>query len=92
LQASTVAEMHRWQAKTPFEGQNMVLGSVEGLQNDQRVMGHTGAVSGFGSSFDLLPGQGLGCFIGFNEEYCQTSAWEIISAFRAQLLDRFFPN
>ena len=92
LQAATVAKMHRWQAKTPFEGQNIVLGSVEGLQNDQRVMGHTGAVSGFGSSLDLLPEQDLGCFFAFNEECYQTSACEIISTFRTQFIEKFIKS
>ena len=92
LQASTVAEMHQRRAKTPYERQNVALGFVEGLQNGQRLLGHTGAISGFGSSLDLLPAHNLGYFFSFNEECWQTSACEIISAFRTQLLERFFSD
>jgi CubicO group peptidase (beta-lactamase class C family) len=90
LQAATVAEMHRRQAKTPFEGQNVAIGFVEGLQNGQRLLGHSGAIRGFGSSLNLLPEQNLGYFFSFNEECYQTSACEIVSAFREQLLKRYF--
>ena len=89
LQASTVAEMHRRRAKTPYEGQNVALGFVEGLQHEQRLLGHTGAIRGFGSSLNLLPTHNLGYFFSFNEECYQTSACEIISAFRTQFLARF---
>jgi CubicO group peptidase (beta-lactamase class C family) len=92
LHASTVAEMHQRRAKTPYEGQNVALGFVEGLQNDQQLLGHTGAISGFGSSLDLLPAHNLGYFFSFNEECYQTSACEIISAFRTQLLETFFSD
>ena len=92
LQASTVAEMHQRRAQTPYEGQNVALGFVEGLQNGQRLLGHTGAISGFGSSLDLLPDHNLGYFFSFNEECWQTSACEIIPAFRTQLLERFLSD
>ena len=92
LQASTVAEMQQRQAKTPYEGQNVALGFVEGLQDGQRLLGHSGAISGFGSILDLLPAHNLGYFFSFNEECYQTSACEIISAFRTQLLERFFSD
>ena len=92
LQASTVAEMHQRQAKTPYEGQNVALGFVEGLQDGQRLLGHSGAISGFGSILDLLPAHNLGYFFSFNEECWQTSACEIISTFRTQFLERFFSD
>jgi CubicO group peptidase (beta-lactamase class C family) len=92
LRASTVAEMHQRQAKTPYEGQNVTLGFVEGLQDGQRLLGHSGAISGFGSSLDLIPEHDLGYFFSFNEECYQTSACEIVSAFREQFLERFFSD
>jgi CubicO group peptidase (beta-lactamase class C family) len=92
LQASTVADMHQRRAKTPYDGQNVALGFVEGLQGGQRLLGHSGAISGFGSILDLLPAHNLGYFFSFNEECWQTSACEIISAFRTQLLERFFSD
>jgi CubicO group peptidase (beta-lactamase class C family) len=90
LQAATVAEMHRRQAGTPYEGQNVTLGFTEGLQEGQRLLGHSGAIAGFGNSLNLLPGHNLGYFFSFNEECYQTSACEIVSAFRTQFLKRFF--
>ena len=92
LQASTVAEMHEKRAKTPYEGQNVALGFVEGMQNGQRLLGHSGAIRGFGSILDLLPAHNLGYFFSFNEECWQTSACEIISTFRTQFLERFFSD
>jgi len=92
LQASTVAEMHQRRAKTPYEGQSVALGFVEGLQGGQRLLGHSGAISGFGSILDLLPAHDLGYLFSFNEECWQTSACEIISAFGTQLLERFFSD
>jgi CubicO group peptidase (beta-lactamase class C family) len=92
LQASTVGKMQQRRAKTPYEGQNVALGFVEGLQDGQRLLGHSGAIRGFGSILDLLPEHNLGYFFSFNEECWQTSACEIISAFRTQLLERFFSD
>jgi CubicO group peptidase (beta-lactamase class C family) len=90
LQASTVAEMHRQQVSTPLEGQNVTFGFMEGLQDGQRLLGHSGAICGFGASLNLLPEHNVGYFLAFNEECYQTSACEILSAFRKQFLKRFF--
>ncbi len=92
LQAATVAEMHQRQATTPFQGQNVTFGFVEGLQEGQRLLGHSGAIRGFGSSLDMLPAHDLGTFFSFNEECYQTSACEIVSAFRQEFLERFFSD
>jgi CubicO group peptidase (beta-lactamase class C family) len=92
LQADTVAEMHQRQAKTPFEGQNVTIGFVEGFQNGQRLLGHSGAIRGFGTSLNLLPEHNAGYFFSFNEECYLTSACEIISAFREQFMNQFFSN
>jgi CubicO group peptidase (beta-lactamase class C family) len=90
LQPSTLAEMHRQQAQTPYEGQAVTYGFVEAHQDGQRLLGHSGAIRGFGSSLNLLPEHNLGYFFSFNEGCYQTSACEIISEFREQLLKRFF--
>jgi CubicO group peptidase (beta-lactamase class C family) len=90
LQPSTLAEMHRQQAQTPYEGQAVTYGFVEAHQDGQRLLGHSGAIRGFGNSLNLLPEHSLGYFFSFNEECYQTSACEIISAFREQFLKRFF--
>lgn len=90
LQPSTVAEMQQQQAETPYEGQNVTYGFAEKLQNGPRLIGHSGAIRGFGNIMDLLPEHNMGYFISFNEECYQTSACEIIPAFRERLLEQFF--
>lgn len=90
LQPATIAEMHRQQATMPSEGQNVTYGFVEGWKNGQRLIGHTGAIRGFGSVLDLLPERGAGYFISFNQECYRTSACEIIPRFRDQFVKRFF--
>ena len=90
LQPSTLAEMHRQQAQTPYDGQAVTYGFVEARQDGQHLLGHSGAIRGFGSSLNLLPEHSLGYFFSFNEECYQTSACEITSAFREQFLKRFF--
>jgi CubicO group peptidase (beta-lactamase class C family) len=92
LQAATVAEMHQRQAETSYKGQSVTFGFTEGLQEGQRLLGHSGAICGFGSSLNLLPRHKLGYFFSFNEECYQTSACEIVSAFRQQFLERFFSD
>jgi CubicO group peptidase (beta-lactamase class C family) len=90
LQPSTIAEMHRRQAGTPYDGQAAAYGFVEATQHGQRLVGHSGAIRGFGNSLNLLPDHNLGYFLSFNEECYETSACEIISEFRTQFLQRFF--
>jgi CubicO group peptidase (beta-lactamase class C family) len=90
LGPDTVAEMHRRQAETPFEGQNVTFGFVEGLIDDVRLVGHSGAIRGFGSSLDLLPEHDMGYFFSFNEECHETSACQVLPEFRQQFLERFF--
>ena len=90
LQPATLADMHRQQAQTPNEGQAVTYGFVEGQQERQRLLGHSGAIRGFGASLNLLPEHNLGYFFSFNEECWQTSACGIISEFREQFLERFF--
>jgi hypothetical protein len=54
------------------------------------LLGHSGAIRGFGNSLNLLPEHNAGYFFSFNQECDQTSACEVISAFREELLARFF--
>jgi hypothetical protein len=89
LQAATLAEMHQRQAETPFEGQNVTFGFVEGIQQGQRLLGHSGTIRGFGNSLNLLPEHNAGYFFAFNAECYETSACQIISEFRKQFLAQF---
>ncbi len=89
LQPETEAEMQRRQVDTPYEGQAVTYGFTEGTQDGQRLLGHSGAIRGFGSIMDLLPEHDMGYFFSFNEECYATSACGIISAFREQFLERF---
>jgi hypothetical protein len=55
-----------------------------------RLIGHSGAIRGFGNSLNMLPEHGMGYFFSFNAECYETSACQIISEFRQQFLERFF--
>jgi CubicO group peptidase (beta-lactamase class C family) len=90
LQPDTLAEMQRRQADTPYEGQAVTYGFTEAHKEGQRLIGHTGAIRGFGSSLDLLPAHGVGYFMSFNEECYMTEACKIISRFREAFVKRFF--
>jgi CubicO group peptidase (beta-lactamase class C family) len=90
LDDATMAEMHHRQAETPYKGQNATYGFVEAIQDDQRMLGHSGAIRGFGSSLNLLPAHKLGYFFSFNEECFETSACDIVPAFRKEFLKHFF--
>jgi CubicO group peptidase (beta-lactamase class C family) len=90
LQTATLAEMHRAQAATPYEGQNATFGFVEATADQVRLIGHSGAIRGFASNLNLLPEHNMGYFFAFNEECYQTSACQILFEFRQQFLKRFF--
>ena len=90
LQPTTIAEMHQRQAATPYGGHT--YGFTEGIKNGQRLIGHSGAIYGFGNILDLLPEHDLGYFFSFNLECMDSSACDIIPTFRQQFLDRFFPS
>jgi len=89
MQAATLAEMHRQQAKTPFEGQNVAFGFVEAIFDEARLLGHSGAIRGFGSSLNLFPEHDMGYFFAFNAECNATTACQIVPEFRKQFLVRF---
>jgi len=90
LQAETVAEMHQRQASTPYEGQHVAIGFVEGESDGVRILGHSGAIRGFGSNMDFFPESEMGYFFSFNAECHQTSACQIVSEFRREFMERFF--
>jgi CubicO group peptidase (beta-lactamase class C family) len=92
LEAATLAPMHHRQAETPYAGQSATYGFAEGIQDDQRLIGHSGSIRGFGTSLNLMPAHNLGYFFSFNEECYQTSACEVISAFRQAFLERFLSD
>lgn len=91
LKAKTIAEMRQRQADTPYEGQYLTFGFTEGILDGHRLVGHSGAIRGFGSILDLLPEHNAGYFFSFNAECFETSACQIISEFRKQFLERFLP-
>ncbi len=92
LKSETIAQMHQAQAPTPYQGQKVTFGFVEGESDEARLLGHSGAIRGFGSILHFLPEHDLGFFLSFNEECWQTSACNIISAFRTQFLAKFLNN
>jgi CubicO group peptidase (beta-lactamase class C family) len=92
IQADTIRMMHQWQADTPYKNQSVTYGFTEGLKNNQRLIGHSGAIRGFGNIMDLLPEYHLGYFISFNAECLNSNACDIIPAFRQAFLDEFFPS
>lgn len=90
LEPESLALMHANQAPTGFEGQSVTYGFVEAFHGDARMIGHSGAIRGFGSSLCLFPEHDMGYFFSFNEECYETTACQIISEFREQSLKRFF--
>ena len=91
LQSDTLATMQQRQAETPYEGQYVTFGFVEGISNQVRMIGHSGAIRGFGSSLDIFPEHDMGYFFSFNAECYETSACQIVSEFRRHFLAHFFP-
>jgi len=92
LQPGTIDRMHQKQAKTPYENQAVTFGFTEALNNKQRLLGHTGAIRGFGNSLVLLPEHNLGYFFSFNSECVDSSACEVIPAYREAFLKEFFSS
>jgi CubicO group peptidase (beta-lactamase class C family) len=90
LGPESVAQMHQMQAETGYDGQSVTYGFAEAFVDGVRMVGHSGAIRGFGTSLNLLPEHGMGYFISFNEECYQTTACEIIAEFREEFVQRFF--
>jgi len=92
LKPETLADMQRPRIKVPSGTLQQALGFVVGEINGQRVLGHTGAILGFGSSLDLYPDHNLGTFIAFNAECYQSSACSIVSDFRQAFVSHQWPR
>lgn len=90
LRPETIAQMHEAQVPTSREGQIAAFGFVEWSLAGHPLLGHSGAIKGFGDMLEFFPEQGFGYFISFNEECWQTSACTIIQEFREQFAERFF--
>jgi CubicO group peptidase (beta-lactamase class C family) len=90
LRPETIAQMHEAQVPTSREGQKATFGFVEWSLAGQPLLGHSGAIKGFGDMLEFFPDQGFGFFISFNEECWGTSACTIIQEFREQFAERFF--
>ena len=90
LRPETIAQMHEAQVPTSREGQKATFGFIEWSLAGQPLLGHSGAIKGFGDILEFSPDQGFGYFISFNEECWQTSACTIISEFRDQFAEHFF--
>ena len=91
LQPATIAEMHRQQFTNHPQLAGWTYGFVEGFGNEQRLIGHSGAIRGFASDITLLPEHNLGYFVAFNHECAGSLACKLIPALREQFLDRYFP-
>jgi len=92
LQPETVAEMQRQRIKMPSGTRHQALGFTVGEVGGQGVLGHTGAIMGFGSSLDLYPDQNMGTFMAFNAECYESSACAIIGEFRQAFVDHLLSN
>ena len=88
LEAATVADMQRARVRTPSGGLRQTPGFVEGQVGGQRVLGHTGAIRGFGATLDMFPDHNAGYFFAFNAECLDSSACVIISEFRKAFVER----
>jgi CubicO group peptidase (beta-lactamase class C family) len=89
LSFDTIAAMHTKQAQTSYEGQNMTYGFVEGFDDGVRLIGHSGAARGYGSSLNIFPDYDMGYFFCFNAWCYETSACQIIPEFRQAFVERF---
>ncbi len=92
LQPETTATMHQQQFTNHPQLAGWTYGFAEGFENEQRWIGHGGAIRGFGSDLTLLPEHDLGYFFSFNEECWQTGACKITARFRERFFDHFFPS
>jgi CubicO group peptidase (beta-lactamase class C family) len=91
LSAESIALMHRQQFTNHADLPGWTYGFIEGSRNNLRLIGHSGAIRGFGSDLTLVPEQELGYFLAFNEECYLTGACALVGRLRGQFLDHFFP-
>lgn len=89
LEEHTLAEMQIVRFQSPYENIGQTYGFIEGNLNGERILGHTGAIRGFGSCMELFPEYGVGYFLSFNLECWGTSACGIIPQFRTAFVEHF---
>ncbi|HUW11850.1 MAG TPA: serine hydrolase domain-containing protein [Anaerolineae bacterium] len=89
LEATTLADMRLPRVRMGSRDLRQALGLVEGQVEGQKVLGHTGAIRGFGATLDMFPEQGVGYFFALNAECWSSSACVIISQFRQAFAERF---
>ena len=87
LEPQSLELMLQPQVDTAWEDQKQTLGFVMTMMDGEQLLGHSGAIRGFGSLLELLPERNLGYFLSFNEECWGTCACEILQDFRIQFLD-----
>ena len=92
VEPETIGEMHRQQFSNHPQLAGWTYGFVEGFENNQRLIGHSGAILGFASVLTLLPEHNLGYFVAFNAECAGSSAYTLISALRERFLARYYPS
>ena len=88
LKPETIEIMHSEQIQTKEGGH--AFGFVQGFRNGERLIGHSGAIRGFGAIMDLIPERDVGYFFAFNLECLDSSACEMIPEFRSAFMDLFF--
>jgi CubicO group peptidase (beta-lactamase class C family) len=91
LSAESIALMQQQHFTNHPQLPGWTYGFTEGFRNNLRLIGHGGAIRGFGSDLTLVPDYELGYFMAFNEECYLTGACAIVGRLRSQFLDRFFP-
>jgi CubicO group peptidase (beta-lactamase class C family) len=89
LQPRTLEHMRRTTVEVPGGPLRQGLGFVKGEIRGQEVLGHTGAIRGFGASLDTFPDHDAAYFLAFNAECWASSACEIIPEFRQEFVERF---
>ncbi len=88
LEAQSLELMMQPQSETGRENQQQTLGFVMDRLDGELLLGHSGAIRGFGSLLHILPERNIGFFLSFNEECWGTSACEILQNFRLEFLER----
>jgi CubicO group peptidase (beta-lactamase class C family) len=87
LTQESAQAMHRRQFSHHPSLPGVCFDFFERYENNQRVIGHTGAGSGFTSELLLSPRLNVGYFLATN-----SAQEDLVNAFRESFFDRFFPG
>ncbi len=91
LEEETAKQMHKRQfgrhPRLPGTG----YGFFEIFENNQRLVGHTGGLYGFGSMLFLLPERNVGIFLAYNSSG-QMGKPDVIPIFGSRFLDHYYPT